>query len=251
MAGQAVETTKRMLFKEIPILREKFLERSAKPPRLDDRLQTVGGPHKSPDDPHNQDRALDIILFSNSYFESAIAQEIIKVFLNLREQMKWLAVIYDQTKWDKNGIPTPRLHTTYLEEKKRNPPKDGKLQDKVSYEHHTHIHIEWAMENKNATGFEAELEKGLHKILLGRKSFYLYFGGGNSDLIRKQYEACAAKIDAKGGKIADGIDIHTDFVVQIGDEIPRKKGDPIETNLEKARMFNVPIIMESELDSKL
>jgi hypothetical protein len=244
MAGLAVETTKRLLFQEIPIIREKFLEKSVKPPRMDDRLQTLGGPHKPPDDPHNQDRALDIILFAHILHEWRIADKIVKVFLSLREKMNWSAVIYDQKQWNKEGVETQRLFSIH---KKMKP--DTK-ENVVSYEHLTHIHIEWRKENKDTAGFETELAKGLHKIILGHRYFYLSYGAGNPDLIRKQYDDSVKKIKDKGGKIADSLSV-ADFVVKIGEELPRQTGDPLETDLEKARMWKIPIIEMSELNDKL
>lgn len=55
------------------------------------------------------------------------------------------------------------------------------------------------------------------------------------------------KIRTKGSKIADSLSI-ADFVVKIGEELPRKTGDPLETDLEKARMWKIPIIETSRLD---
>lgn len=231
MAGLAVETTKRILFDKVPLLRERYWEKSAQPPKWMDRLQAGAGPHKSGNDPHIAGRALDIILFSHISNEVETANKIVGLFLTLKEQMRWSAVIYNKKQWDSRG-ETDRLRS-----------------GDPSYEHVTHIHIEWRTENVNKTGFETELEKGLHKIIYGFY-YYLYFGGGNPTEIRNQYDACAEKIKAKGGKITDSVGL-ADFVVKIGKELPRLTGDPLETDLEKARMWKVPIIELNELDNKL
>lgn len=233
MAGAAIETTKKILFEKISILRGTYWEPSSKPPKWMDRLQAAAGPHKSGNDPHIAGRALDIILFANIPKEQEIANNIVKVFLDLKEKMKWSAVIYNKRQWDNRG-ETPRVRS-----------------GDRAYEHVTHIHIEWREVNMGSSGFEAELEKGLNGIITGL-SFYLYFGGGMApQQIRQQQALYAEKIRAKGGEITDVLSIHTDYVVKVGTEMPRLPGDPLETDLEKARSLKIPILETSELDSRL
>lgn len=90
------------------------------------RLQGPAGSHKSGNDPHIQGRAIDIILFANIENERKVADELVDVFLTVREKMKWLAVVYNKRQWNWAGQEFPR---------------GGDL---IS-QHVTHIHIEWAM----------------------------------------------------------------------------------------------------------
>ena len=90
------------------------------------RLQGPAGSHKSGNDPHIQGRAIDIILFANIENERVVADKLVDVFLTVREQMKWLAVVYNKKQWNWAGQEFPR---------------GGDL---IS-QHITHIHIEWAM----------------------------------------------------------------------------------------------------------
>lgn len=234
MAGLAIKNTMDLLFNKIPLLRNSYWEKSARPkPMWMTRLQAAAGPHKPDKDPHHGGRALDIVLFAYVPTELTLANKIVRVFLELREKMNWGAVIYNQKIWTSSGVEKPRLKNG-----------DG------SFEHITHIHIEWKAENMNFTGFEFELEKRLQKINDG-KSFYLYFGNGDAQKIRQQTRICAEKIQASGGKITDVLSIWTDCVVKIGDEIPRMPGDPFETDLEKAKGLGIEIIDTNELDSRL
>lgn len=232
MAGLVVDNTQKILFQKIPILREQYWEASATPPKWMDRLQAAPGPHKSGDDPHIAGRALDIILFSTEPGELAVANSIVQVFLELRVKMGWSAVIYNRSEWNIAGVKLPRIR-----------PGDP------AYEHITHIHIEWRAANMSHTGFEADLALGLDRVIAG-VSFYLYFGGGDPHKIRELRAAYIEKIRSKGGKVTDVLSVWTNYVVKIGDEV-KLPGDPLETDLERARMLGVTIISTDELDSKL
>jgi hypothetical protein len=102
------------------------------------RLQGPGGPHKSGNDPHIQGRAIDIILFANIENERRCADELVDVFLTVREKMKWLAVVYNKRQWNWAGQEFPR---------------GG---DAIS-QHITHIHIEWAMAFAASVTWEQDL----------------------------------------------------------------------------------------------
>ena len=232
MAGPAINKTKEILAEKVPLLRETYWEPSSTPPKQMDRLQAAAGPHKSGNDPHIAGRALDIILFANKPNEQELANNIVKVFLDLKEVMKWSAVIYNKKQWDARG-ETPRL--------KNNDP---------SYEHVTHIHIEWREADMGNTGFEEALRKGLSKIVSG-KSYYLYFGGGDPQKIRERKAALELKIKSKGGRITDVLSIWTDGLIKVGEEVPKLPGDPLDTDLEKARMLQVDIFEADEFEKNL
>ncbi len=103
------------------------------------RLQGPAGPHKTDDhDPHREGRAIDIILFANIESERRVADELVDVFLKVREKMKWLAVIYNKRQWNWAGKEFPR---------------GG---DAIS-QHTTHIHIEWAMAFAATVTWEQDL----------------------------------------------------------------------------------------------
>ncbi len=68
------------------------------------RLRGPAGSHKCGNDPHIQGRAIDIILFANIENERKVADELVDVFLTVREKMKWLAVVYNKI----NGSGTGR-----------------------------------------------------------------------------------------------------------------------------------------------
>ena len=72
------------------------------------RLQGPAGSHKSGNDPHIQGRAIDIILFANIESERKVADELVDVFLTVREKMKWLAVVYNKRQWNWAGQEFPR-----------------------------------------------------------------------------------------------------------------------------------------------
>ena len=103
------------------------------------RLQGPAGSHKTAStDPHIQGRAIDIILFATIESERKVADELVDVFLTVREKMKWLAVIYNKKQWNWAGQELPR---------------GG---DIIS-QHITHIHIEWAMAFAASAGWEQDL----------------------------------------------------------------------------------------------
>src|SRR5262249_2864999 len=103
------------------------------------RLQGPAGPHKTDDhDPHKEGRAIDIILFATIEHERLIADELVEVFLEVREKMKWSAVIYNKKQWNKQGIEMPR---------------GG---DSIN-QHLTHIHIEWRGADAASAALENEL----------------------------------------------------------------------------------------------
>ena len=106
------------------------------------RLQGPGGPHKTSTDPHVQGRAIDIILFATIDSERMVADELVDVFLTVREKMKWLALVYNKKQWNWAGQEFPR---------------GG---DVIS-QHITHIHIEWAMSFAASAAWEEDLVKEL------------------------------------------------------------------------------------------
>jgi len=148
MAGPAVELTQQALLEAgHPLLAETYFDKSAKPPKRLPRLQAAAGPHKSGGDPHIAGRALDIILFANQDMERAIADDLVEIFLELRDKMKWIAVIYNGYEWNGQGMKF---------EKKRK--VDGKPVSDPEFEHRTHIHIEWGQSSVNTVDFGDELE---------------------------------------------------------------------------------------------
>ena len=107
------------------------------------RLQGPAGPHKTDDhDPHKEGRAIDIILFATIEHERLIADELVEVFLEVREKMKWSAVIYNKKQWNKAGIEMPR---------------GGDLIN----QHLTHIHIEWRAADASSGDWEQDLINAL------------------------------------------------------------------------------------------
>ena len=103
------------------------------------RLQGPAGPHKSSDhDPHKEGRAIDIILFASIEHERLIADQLVDVFLSVREKMKWSAVIYNKKEWNGAGKEFPR---------------GG---DPIN-QHVTHIHIEWRAADAASADWEQDL----------------------------------------------------------------------------------------------
>lgn len=153
MAYLVVENTMRVLFENSNILKEKYWETSGTP-RFLPRLQAAAGAHKTGDDPHIIGTALDIILRSNIVYELTIADQLIEVFLQLREKMRWNCIVYNCWEWNGKGLKFPRHSKT-------NP----KLNTSSSFLHLTHIHIQWAIADGNRTGFEAELANAVSGIL--------------------------------------------------------------------------------------
>lgn len=146
MASVVVETTKRLLFENVSILQERYLEKAAKGgPRMMDRLQAAAGPHKSGDDPHIAGLALDIILFASDGRERFVADQLVQSFLDQRTAMKWISTIYNGAEWNSAGKKLPR---------------GG---DAVN-RHVTHIHLQWRAADANHAGFETDLVKALKKV---------------------------------------------------------------------------------------
>jgi hypothetical protein len=103
------------------------------------RLQGPAGSHKTDShDPHIEGRAIDIVLFATIEHERQIADEIVDVFLTVREKMKWLAVIYNKKEWNWAGQQFPRGGDAIRQ-------------------HTTHIHIEWRMSDAASTAWEQDL----------------------------------------------------------------------------------------------
>ena len=149
MAGLIVNNTERVIRENGPdIIRSQYFETNVpkgEKPGFRDRLQSAAGPHKSGGDPHIAGRALDIILFADKPNEMLVANRIVSAFLNLREQMKWISVVYNGSEWNKFG---------------------GKMVrggDAIN-RHVTHIHIEWDSADINNTGFEEKLAAELVNI---------------------------------------------------------------------------------------
>ena len=103
------------------------------------RLQGPAGSHKTDsNDPHIQGRAIDIILFGTIESERKVADELVDVFLTVREKMKWLTVIYNKKQWNWAGQEFPRGGD-------------------IINQHVTHIHIEWAMSFAATVAWEQDL----------------------------------------------------------------------------------------------
>lgn len=145
MATLAVETTKRVLFESGPfILRTNYTDHNMQGKAISlPRLQGPGGPHKTSNhDPHNEGRALDIILFAKDEFERLIADEIVDAFLDVREKMHWGGLIYNKWEWNSAGKKFPR---------------GG---DAVN-QHVTHIHVEWPAARAADGSFESDFKEAL------------------------------------------------------------------------------------------
>lgn len=165
MAGPAVALTEQTLIDAgHPILATDYFDAAARPPKRLARLQAAAGPHKSGGDPHIAGRALDIILFANIDMERAIADDLVEIFLDLRDDMKWIAVIYNGSEWNGQGIKFARKKTV-----------DGEPVNDAAYEHRTHIHIEWGQSSINTIGFDGKLSGLLADAFdpddLGRPTF--------------------------------------------------------------------------------
>jgi hypothetical protein len=103
------------------------------------RLQGPAGPHKIDDhDPHKEGRAIDIILFANVESERQVADELVDVFLTVREKMKWLALIYNKKEWNWAGKEFPRGGDAIRQ-------------------HVTRIHIEWRLSDAATVAWEQDL----------------------------------------------------------------------------------------------
>lgn len=84
---------------------------------------------------------------------------------------------------------------------------------------------------------------------LDGKTFFFIYGNGQ-DSTQSQLSERVKRTQMLGGRITDGISIHTNYVVQFGEET-KMPGDPLETNTEKARMMRCRIISINELDTMI
>lgn len=115
------------------------------------RLQAAPGDHsknpdyKPADDPHDDGRALDIILFANNPKEKIIGENIFAMLHAYKKEMNWSAIIYNRFTVDDFG--GPRLY-------ERNNWND----------HSTHIHIEWSASRSKTTGFKDFIWEELKQI---------------------------------------------------------------------------------------
>ena len=133
MAGAAVTATQNALYYYGPsLLTQNYWEPAKKPPGWLSRLQAAAGPHKDKStDPHAAGRALDIILFAKNPQEKDYADRIVRVFLGLKDKMKFISVIYNDWEWNGQGVKFPH--------------KDAA--------HKTHIHIEWGKAGVGSSTF--------------------------------------------------------------------------------------------------
>jgi hypothetical protein len=146
MAGAAVEATQRALYYYGPsLVTEEYWEANKKPPGYLPRLQAAAGPHKSGGDPHIAGRALDIILFAKNPVEKDYADRIVRVFVGLKEKMKFTSVVYNGWEWNGRGVKFPH----------------------VDEAHKTHIHIEWGQTGVALTEFVSDLEDALYNEFSG------------------------------------------------------------------------------------
>ncbi len=84
-----------------------------------ERLQAAAGPHKSDGDPHIAGRALDIVLRSNIPYELYIGNFVVDAFLQARDAMKWISVVYNHSEWNGAGNKFPRRRV--IKDKDGNP----------------------------------------------------------------------------------------------------------------------------------
>ncbi len=153
MAYLVVENTKKVLFENSNILKEKYWEESAPGgPKWMGRLQAAAGSHKHGNDPHIIGTALDIILRANIPYELNFADQLIDVFINLQEKMRWNCIVYNRWEWNGRGIKFPR-HS-----------KNPKQNSDSSFLHLTHIHLQWDVSLGNHTGFESELSDAVASL---------------------------------------------------------------------------------------
>jgi hypothetical protein len=144
MAGAAVEATQQALYYYGPsLLTEQYWEPAKKPkPGWMTRLQAPPGPHKDKtSDPHAAGRALDIILFAKEPREKDYAERIVRAFLGLKKQMRFISVIYNGWEWNRDGVKFPH----------------------VDEAHKTHIHIEWGQSGVGLADFASDLEDALYQ----------------------------------------------------------------------------------------
>lgn len=154
MAFKAAEATARALMENGPaVLRTKHVygyDKKAKKSNTEDRLQMAPDDrHQGDNDPHKNGRALDIVLVAAVPSERAEADELVRVFLELRETMHWGAVIYNKEQWNSAGSKSPRIS------------KETDAWEKARDEHVTHIHIEWPDHRKDDDSFFTDLADAL------------------------------------------------------------------------------------------
>jgi hypothetical protein len=146
MAGVAVEVTMQALYYYGPALvNQSYWDSSRKPPGLLPRLQAAAGPHKSGADPHIAGRALDIILFASVNGERDYADRLVDVFLGLKAQMRFIAIIYNGWEWNGSGVKFKRKGD----------------------QHTTHIHIEWSSTGVATASFASDLSDALFNEFSG------------------------------------------------------------------------------------
>jgi hypothetical protein len=175
MAGPAVEALQRALRSRGPkILQSMYYEQYKKSPGLADRLQAARGWEAAATDPHVAGRALDIVLRSDRAWERRVADDLIAVFLRLRESMNWAAIVYNEFEWNSAGMrfarglscdPKPTDDEETAKKKRANRP---------ICMHYSHIHIEWGPEGVKDASFESPLGEALTKI--ADPSEYLLIG---------------------------------------------------------------------------
>ncbi|MGA9994109.1 MAG: hypothetical protein WBP93_01790 [Pyrinomonadaceae bacterium] len=71
---------------------------------------------------HDAGLALDIILFASVPSERVLAENLVTIFLDFHNEMRWLSIIYENVAFSSRGIPG-----LYLQDRR----------------HYTHIHIDW------------------------------------------------------------------------------------------------------------
>ncbi len=129
-----------------PIMKTKFIHNGS----TEERFQMPGDDnHAGIHDPHREGRAVDIVLLAGHPTQRAEADELVQLFLRMADVIQWGTLIYNKREWSASGAETPRIYRPMKPDEK---PAKYAL-DKMSFEHITHIHIDWPNNKKDLTDF--------------------------------------------------------------------------------------------------
>jgi hypothetical protein len=125
---------------------------------VEQRLQAApDARHIGDDDPHRSGRALDIVLLAADPAQKAEGDALVQIFRDLADDMQWGWLIYNKRQWSPSGSETPR---TFRAQKAGESAATYAF-EKASFEHVTHIHIEWEKHKREFVDYEDSLVSAL------------------------------------------------------------------------------------------
>lgn len=164
--GRAVNVLKDVLIDVgPPVLKTKFVYGPKGKEVKENRFQFAGDEnHSGEHDPHLEGRGVDVVLVADRVAERAEAYDLVRLFLLLRETMRWSTMIYNKQEWGGSGSAKPRLYRAITTEEAATQKGKAQYSDaKAKWEHVSHIHIDWSYERRDLTEWEEAVRAAVRR----------------------------------------------------------------------------------------